>query len=33
MLFKYLENKYKNEENVYIINQDILEFKFIKLEK
>ena len=23
-LFQYLENKYKNEENVYIINQDIL---------
>ena len=32
-LFKYLETKYKNEENVYIINQDILEFKFIKLKK
>ena len=32
-LCKYLETKYKIEENVYIINQDILEFKFLKLKK
>ncbi len=32
-LFNYLKSKYKNEENVYIFNKDILKFKLTKLSK